>query len=119
MKKFLTRAAWAAVAVLGATAAQAAGDGTGIQAGFSDIGTDLNTLLNGAGGFIVVIISIGVAAIMLAIGRGWGQTAVAFGVAMLMGYGVTALQGVSGVSAPVDFLAEPPAAIEAIEVPTT
>ena len=85
-------------------AAFAAGAGTGIESGFTDVGTDLNTLLGGAGGFIIVIISIAMAVLMLAIGRGWGSAVTAFAVAMFLGYGVSALQGISGVSATTDLL---------------
>ena len=53
---------------LAGSSAMAAGAGTGIEAGFTDVGTDLQTLLNGAGGFIVIVLSIALAAIMLAIG---------------------------------------------------
>ena len=85
------------------TAAYAAGT-TAIEAGFADVGTDLQTLLTGAGGFIIVIISVAVAAVMLAVGRGWGQAVVAFGVAIFLGYGVTALTGIAGVSASAEML---------------
>lgn len=91
----------------------AAGDGLGIQAGFTEIGDDLQTLMGGAGGFLIVIISIALAAIMLAIGRGWGQAVTAFAVALFLGYGVNALQGISGVSATADLLAEDVLLIEA------
>ena len=91
----------------------AAGDGLGIQAGFTEVGTDLQTLMGGAGGFLIVIISIALAAIMLAIGRGWGQAVTAFAVALFLGYGVNALQGISGVSATADLLAENVLLIEA------
>lgn len=85
------------------TAAFAAGT-TAIEAGFADVGTDLQTLLTGAGGFIIVIISVAIAAVMLAVGRGWGQAVVAFGVAIFLGYGVTALTGIAGVSASAQML---------------
>lgn len=103
MLKQLKRVGAAAV-VLGVTATStlAAGSGTGIEAGFTEVGTDLDTLLNGAGGFIVIVVSITLAAIMLAIGRGWGTAATSFACAMFLGYGVTAFQGVSGVTATTD-----------------
>ena len=84
--------------------ASAAGSGTGIEAGFTEVGTDLQTLLGGAGGFLIVIISIALAAVMLAVGRGWGQGIIAFAVSVFLGYGVTALQGISGVTATTDIL---------------
>ena len=100
------------VALLG-TSAMAAGSGTGIEAGFTDVGTDLNTLLGGAGGFIIIVVSIMLGALMLAIGRGWTYAATAFGCAMFLGYGVTAFQGIAGVTATTDILLMPEAAIPA------
>ena len=85
-------------------AALAAGAGTGIETGFSDIGTDLNTLLGGAGGFIIIIISIALGVLMLAIGRGWGAAVGSFAVAMFLGYGVSALTGIAGVTASTELL---------------
>lgn len=100
MFKLLKRNAVAAgLSVLSAGAAMAAGTGTGIETGFTEVGTDLNTLLNGAGGFIIIVVSIMLAALMLAIGRGWIYAATAFGCAMFLGYGVTAFQGIAGVTA--------------------
>ena len=86
------------------TSAMAAGTGTGIESGFTEVGNDLATLLGGAGGFLIIIISITLAAIMLAIGRGWGQAVVTFASALFLGYGVAALQGISGVTASTDAL---------------
>lgn len=106
MKKMFKIAMGAAGAALAATAAQAAGDGTGIQAGFTEVGTDLNTLLGGAGGYIIMIVSIIFGGVMLAIGRGWGQAVTAFAVALVLGYGVSALQGISGVTGTTDLLAD-------------
>ena len=103
MKIYLKTGLTAALTMLGGTAF-AAGTGTGIETGFTDVGTDLETLLGGAGGFIIVVISIAMAVLMLAIGRGWGSAVTAFAVAMFLGYGVTALQGISGVSATTDLL---------------
>lgn len=97
---------------LASSSALAAGAGTGIEAGFTDVGTDLEVLLNGAGGFIVIVLSIALAAIMLAIGRGWGQAVTAMGVALFLGYGVTALQGISGVTGTTDLLSEETLMIE-------
>jgi len=106
MKKLMKILLGAAGAVAVAGVAQAAGDGTGIQAGFTDVGTDLNTLLGGAGGYIIMIISIAIGGVMLAIGRGWGAAVTSFAVALVLGYGVTALQGISGVTATTDLLAD-------------
>lgn len=100
---------WKSAVLAGATlmfgtAAMAAGSGNGIEAGFTEIGNDLNTLLGGAGGFLIIVISIMLAAVMLAIGRGWGQAVIAFAVALFLGYGVSALKGISGVTATTDML---------------
>lgn len=103
MNKYLLPAAVAGLTFTGG-AAIAAGTGTGIEAGFTEVGDDLKTLLGGAGGFLIVIISIGLAAVMLAIGRGFGQAVIAFAVALFLGYGVTALQGISGVTGTTDLL---------------
>jgi len=115
MKKLLTRSTvTTGVLFLSAGAALAAGAGEGIEAGFTEVGNDLNTLLTGAGGFIIVVISIMLAAVMLAIGRGWVYAATAFGCAMFLGYGVAAFQGISGVTATTDILlqAEAPASTD-------
>ena len=96
---------FAVAAALAAPAVQAAGAGTGIESGFTDVGTDLNTLLTGAGGFIVLIISIIFGAVMLAVGQGWKGAIGAFAVAIVLGYGVTALTGIAGVTATTDLLA--------------
>lgn len=98
--------------VAGVANAAATGAGTGIEAGFAEVGNDLNTLLGGAGGFLVVVVSIIIAVTMLAIGRGWGAAVTAFAVALILGYGVNAVQGISGVTAGVDMLAGPVEVIE-------
>lgn len=92
----------AAVAVVTASTASAVGSGTGVELGFTEVGNDLNTLLGGAGGFLIIILSIIFGGVMLAIGRGWGGAITAFAVAMFLGYGVTALTSLSGVSASTD-----------------
>lgn len=104
MKHFL-KPALTLTAIVAAGPVLAAGDGLGIQQGFTEVGDDLQALMGGAGGFLIVIISISLAAIMLAIGRGWGQAVTAFAVALFLGYGVNALQGISGVTGGVDLLA--------------
>lgn len=111
--KHLFKPALVLGALVAAGPALAAGDGLGIQSGFTEVGTDLQTLMGGAGGFLIVIISIALAAIMLAIGRGWGQAVTAFAVALFLGYGVNALQGISGVTGSVDLLAAEVLVLEA------
>lgn len=104
MKNILKVVGGIALALVG-TGAMAAGSGTGIESGFTEIGNDLDTLLGGAGGFLIIVISVALAAVMLAVGRGWGQAVIAFAVALFMGYGVTALKGISGVTATTDLIA--------------
>ncbi|MBL1437793.1 MAG: hypothetical protein COB08_016510 [Rhodobacteraceae bacterium] len=103
MKNYLKSGLTLGLTAIGG-AAMAAGSGTGIESGFTEIGTDLNTLLGGAGGFIIVLISLGMGALMIGIGRGWGAAVGAFAVAMFLGYGVSALTGISGVSASTELL---------------
>ncbi|MCF6276003.1 MAG: hypothetical protein L3J05_09600 [Robiginitomaculum sp.] len=103
MKNFSKIGLTLGLTVIGGSA-MAAGAGTGIESGFSTVGTDLNTLLNGAGGYIIVIISVALGVLMLGIGRGWGAAVSSFAVAMFLGYGVSALTGISGVSASTDLL---------------
>ncbi len=100
----ITAGAGLAMVGTGAMAA-VSGPGTGIESGFAEIGNDLDTLLGGAGGFLIIVISVALAAVMLAVGRGWGQAVIAFAVALFMGYGVTALKGISGVTATTDLIA--------------
>jgi hypothetical protein len=106
LSTFLKITGGAGLAMIG-TGAMAAvtGAGTGIESGFAEIGNDLDTLLGGAGGFLIIVISVAFAAVMLAVGRGWGQAIIAFAVALFMGYGVTALKGISGVTATTDLIA--------------
>ena len=104
LSTLLKLTAGAGLAMVG-TGAMAAGSGTGIESGFTEIGNDLDTLLGGAGGFLIIVISVALAAVMLAVGRGWGQAVIAFAVALFMGYGVTALKGISGVTATTDLIA--------------
>jgi hypothetical protein len=105
ISKFMTRSISATAIAMVGTGAMAAGSGTGIESGFTEIGNDLDMLLGGAGGFLIIVISVALAAVMLAIGRGWGQAVIAFAVALFMGYGVTALKGISGVTATADLIA--------------
>ena len=90
--------AGAALAV-SAGAAFAAGDGTGIEAGFTETANALTTLFAGAGGYIIMIISLIFGVVMLALGRGFTPLAVALGAGFVLAYGVPALTGISGVSA--------------------
>lgn len=99
--------------VAGAAQAASTGPGTGIESGFAEAGADMLSLLNGAGGFLIVVVSIIIAAAMVAFGKGYGAAVAAFVVAMIMGYGVQGLQGIAGVTAGVELLADATHVIEA------
>ena len=88
-----------AVLAVSAGAAIAAGDGTGIEAGFTETANALTTLFAGAGGYIIMIVSLFVGVVMLAMGKGFTPLAVALGAGFVLAYGVPALTGISGVSA--------------------
>ena len=94
----------AAIMLGSASAALAAGTGTGIEAGFFALATDLQTILSGAGGFVVLILSIIIGAITLAVTGRWTFVMVAFGTAVFLGYGVTTLTSLGGVTATADML---------------
>ena len=96
-----------ALAALGAmsTGALAAGTNTGVEAGFSSIATDLETVLNGAGGYLILIISVIVGAVVLAATSRWTSVIMAVGVALVLGYGVSTISSLGGISASTDLLA--------------
>ncbi|OUS06290.1 hypothetical protein A9Q96_09955 [Rhodobacterales bacterium 52_120_T64] len=94
----------AAIMLGSAGGALAAGTGTGVEAGFFALATDLQTILSGAGGFVVLILSIIIGAITLAVTGRWTMVMVAFGTAVFLGYGVTTLTSLGGVTATADML---------------
>ena len=95
-----------AALALTTTSAMAAGSDTGVEAGFFAIATDFSTILSGAGGYLVLIASVAVAAITLAFTGRWGPVFIAVGVAVFLGYGVTTLTSLGGVTASTDLLAQ-------------
>ncbi|NPD15027.1 hypothetical protein HOY34_07390 [Xinfangfangia sp. D13-10-4-6] len=107
----LLRFAVAVAATLLPAAAMAAGAGTGVEAGFAGITTTLTTLLSGAGGYLILIISIIVAAItLMATGR-WTFVITAVAVSLFLGYGVSIVSSIGGVTATIDMLAEAPVSL--------
>ena len=98
------------LAVLSAmtTGALAAGSDTGVEAGFSSIATDLETVLNGAGGYLILIISVIVGAVTLAATARWTNVIIAVGVALFLGYGVQTISSLGGITASTDLLAASP-----------
>lgn len=103
-KTSLKRLAAAALALALPATAYAAGGGAGVEAGFSGIHTTLNTLLTGAGGYLILIISIIIAAVtLMATGR-WTYVITAVAVSMFLGYGVNIVTSIGGVTATVDMV---------------
>ncbi len=93
-----------AIAGLSATASLAAGSDTGVEAGFYSLGQDLNTIIGGAGGYVIMILSVIIGAIVLAVTGRWAQVGVAVGVAVFLGYGVQTLTSLGSVTASTDVL---------------
>lgn len=94
------------MAAVSAVPALAAQDSTAnkINAGFYELGQDLQTLLNGSGGFLVIILGLLIGIIAWVMGRGPTAIFSAIGVTLILGYGVTALTGLSGVTAGIDMV---------------
>ncbi|MFC3058417.1 hypothetical protein [Paenirhodobacter populi] len=110
----LIRFTVAGLATLLPAAAMAAGAGTGVEAGFAGITTTLTTLLSGAGGYLILIISIIVAAItLMATGR-WTYVITAVAVSLFLGYGVSIVSSIGGVTATIE-MAESPSQAEALQ----
>lgn len=85
-------------------AAFAAGATTGVQAGFSEIGTTLTTLMEGAGGYLILILSVIVAGVtLMATGR-WTYVITALAVSLFLGYGLNIIASMGGVTATTDML---------------
>ncbi|MEH6772842.1 MAG: hypothetical protein V7668_02855 [Cereibacter changlensis] len=105
----LTRVAALAVAALMPAAAFAAGAGSGVEAGFADITTTLTTLVNGAGGYLILIISIVVAAITLMATGPWTFVITAVAVSLFLGYGIDIVSSMGGVTATIDMVDAAPA----------
>lgn len=89
------------------TSAMAAGTDTGVEAGFYALGQDLNTILAGAGGYVIMILSVIIGGVTLAVTGRWGQVAIAVGVAIFLGYGIQTLTSLGGVTASTDLLELP------------
>lgn len=107
----LARFLVAVSAALLPAAAMAAGSSTGVEAGFSGITTTLTTLLTGAGGYLVLIVSIIIAAVtLMATGR-WTYVITAIAVSLFLGYGVSIVSSIGGVTATIDMVEATPAPV--------
>ena len=108
----LLRVAAVAAAALMPAAAFAAGAATGVEAGFGDITTTLTTLITGAGGYLVLIVSIIIAAVtLMATGR-WTYVITAVAVSLFLGYGVSIVSSIGGVTVTIDMVEAAPTAIQ-------
>ncbi len=104
MWKVAQRAALSVTLTVLGSSAMAAGSDVGIEAGFYALGQDLTTIVGGAGGYVIMILSVILGAIALAITGRWAQIGTAIGVAVLLGYGIQALTSLGGVTASTDLL---------------
>lgn len=96
----------AGVALMAPAGAFAAGANAGVQAGFSEIGTTLTTLMAGAGGYLILIISVILAGVtLMATGR-WTYVVSALAVSLFLGYGLNIIASMGGVTATTDMLSE-------------
>ncbi|WP_261399188.1 hypothetical protein [Leisingera daeponensis] len=114
ISKTLKTAAMAAAVAVAGTSAMAAGSDTGVEAGFYALGQDLNTILDGAGGYVILILSVIIGGATLAVTGRWGHVFIAIGVAVFLGYGVQTATSLGGVTASTDLLELP-----AVEAPVS
>ncbi len=104
LKRGLVTGLTAAGVALASGAAMAAGTDAGVEAGFFALGSDLNTVLSGAGGYVILILSVIVAAATVVFTGRWGAAVAAFGVAVLLGYGLPTLSSFGSVTATIEML---------------
>ena len=104
MKK-LALIAIAATAAFGfAEVAMASTTGTGIQAGFGTLNTALDGLVKGAGGYLILILSVIVGGVTLALTGRWTYVIVSLAVGLFLGYGVTIIKSVAGITATTEMI---------------
>lgn len=104
MKK-LALIAIAATAALGfAEVAMASTTGTGIAAGFGTLNTALDGLVKGAGGYLILILSVIVGGVTLALTGRWTYVIVSLAVGLFLGYGVTIIKSVAGITATTEMI---------------
>ena len=106
LNQLATLAALSAGAALIAGGAFAAGTATGGEAGGHSIHSDLSTILSGAGGYMVMIISVIIGGVALAITGRWTLVMSAAGLALVLGYGVQTISSLGGVTADVSMLSD-------------
>ncbi len=100
-------------AVMAPSLASAAGAGaTGIDASFTTMLGDLNTMLGGNFGALMLLVSLIIGIGVYAVTSNWKWVISSVMIAFLIGYGVDIINGIGGVTATVDML------IAAAEVPS-
>jgi len=104
MSRNFTLALAAGLALALPGAAMAAGANAGVQAGFFALGQDIQTVLQGAGGFVILIISVVFGGAAYAITGRPTLVLAALGVAVFLGYGVQVMTSFSGVTATTGML---------------
>lgn len=104
MSRSLALALAAGIALSLPSAALAAGANAGVQAGFFALGQDIQTVLQGAGGFVILIISVVFGGAAYAITGRPTLVLAAMGVAVFLGYGVQVMTSFAGVTASTDMI---------------
>ena len=89
-----------------ADAALAATTGTGIAAGFGTLNTALDGLIKGAGGYLILILSVIVGGVTLALTGRWTLVIVSLAVGLFLGYGITIIKSVAGITATTEMISE-------------
>ena len=99
------RYAAAALAIgLSPSLAAAAGTGTGIDASFATMLGDLNTMLGGNFGALMLLVSLIIGVAVYALTSNWKWVISSVMIAFLIGYGIEIINGIGGVTATVDML---------------
>lgn len=119
LKKLITlnsgQLAVATAVVLAPSLASAAGTGaTGIDASFTTMLGDLNTMLGGNFGALMLLVSLIIGIGVYAVTSNWKWVISSVMIAFLIGYGVDIINGIGGVTATVDMLT---ATVEVPSVP--
>ena len=87
-----------------ADAALASTTGTGIAAGFGTLNAALDGLIKGAGGYLILILSVIVGGVTLALTGRWTLVIVSLAVGLFLGYGITIIKSVAGITATTEMI---------------
>ena len=116
MKKALLFSTAAIGAALFAATAQAAGTNTGVEAGLFAMGTDLTTIYQGAGGNLILIISLIIGVILFAATTRWVALITPVAAGLFLGYGQGIATSLGGVGADIAMVEIAAADADAIPV---